>query len=647
MCSNPTLINRIFSSILFLAFWVQGEAQDTMPSIKIDSIVITASRLDFETSGTFLYKTLPTISTINQSIGDALSYSTPINFKQYGPGMLQSASARGTGASHLAVQWNGINIQSITHGQVDFGLIGQSEEVSYVPGGNGVMDGSGALGGVVQLNTKIRDKKGLHGYFYSALASFHNSRQGAQIRYQSKKWANLSEINYKKGKNDFPYINFTSVGKPTVTQTNNAYQATNFRQSNQWTINSKNIVNFHYWLTLSDRQIPPSMTSGNDRASQADQSHRFLVEWLAQLNPRLGWQTKLAQITQQLAFQNQSLFSFTATSKQVLDSRLSFHKEQHQLQLGLFQSLEKAASSGYTTLHQRWTSALSLSEKYQLNEQLRFSAQSRLEIKDFTKVMPIYSFAGDYNWNTWAIKGKFGRHFHAPTFNDLFWKELGVPSLKDEIGYQGEISLSHLQKNKNQFLRTNVTAFWLNVNDWILWAPDNTGNWRPSNKKKVVSKGIELNARYSLDYQHFNLVSNIGYTYVNTINKKSIHGNSILNKQLIYVPKHKLNSFLRINYKHLLAFTYSQLFVSKRPYKQDNSKFVPSYAVHNIQLAFIPSIHKVRLHFHLAITNLSNKNYQIIRFRPMPGRGYEAGVKFGLRNLTKQKLERKNIKLTD
>lgn len=615
--------------VLILAFLFpnMGTAQDSIPRINIDSIVVTASRLEFESSGTHMYENVPNIVITNSSVGDALSYATPIIFKQYGPGMLQTASARGTGAGHLGVNWNGINIQSMTHGQVDFGLIGLSEDISYIPGSNSAMDGSGSLGGLVLLSTKMRQKDGLHGFIESAWASFHNSQQNAQVRYEETKWASLTEINYKSGKNNFPYINTASIGQPTVKQENNEYQAVNFRQSNQWSINKNHLLNFHYWMTLSDRQIPPTMASANDMATQEDQSHRFLADWLFQVQPNVSLRTKLAQITEQLTFENQVLYSFTASTKQILDSRLSFTKGIHQIQFGVFQSMERAYSDGYGSHHQRLTSAISLSEKITLGEQLNFTAQTRLEAKNFNQVVPIFNLSGNYQLKDWSISGKFGRHYHAPTFNDLFWQNLGEPDLNDEIGYQGELSIANKIQKKGQVWSSHLTGFWLNVNDWILWAPDDAGTWRPSNNKKVVSKGIEASTGYSFDYQGFKINTNIGYTYVNTVNKKSIVGKSILNKQLIYVPKHKMNGLFGLSYKDKIAFNYSQIFVSKRPYKQDNSKFVPSYVTHNIQLTYTPTIKQFKVNIHVSITNLSNKNYQIIRLRPMPGRGFEMGLK--------------------
>ena len=56
------------------------------------------------------------------NLNDIIGYKNPIYFKSYGNGMLSSIAFRGTGASHTAVLWNGINVNQPTIGQSDFSL---------------------------------------------------------------------------------------------------------------------------------------------------------------------------------------------------------------------------------------------------------------------------------------------------------------------------------------------------------------------------------------------------------------------------------------------------------------------------------------------------------------------------------------------
>lgn len=613
--------------LLFLILWVlpvSMAAQDSLWTVPIDSITIKSTRLEFEASGTNTYAIKPIGLPSGASVGDALNESTPISFKQYGPAMLQSASARGTGAGHLGVNWNGINIQSMTHGQVDFSLIDISDRITYITGGNSAMDGSGNLGGVVQLDTKIRDQNGLHGSATAAVASFHQNKWNGNLRFSRPKWASFAEVIYKKGKNDFPFVNTASVGQPTQTQVNNAYRTLQLRQSNQWMLNKKNVIQIHYWWTDAHREIPPTMATANDQAHQSDQAHRLLAEWVHTPRPKMTIRTKVANITEQLTFQNQVIFSHTLTTKQIIDSRLAQKRGAHQMLAGLFQSHEKAFSDGYDQVHQRMTSALFLAEKIKLSPQWQIAAQTRLEAKDFHQFIPIYSLSAQYQWKHWQLKSKFGRHFHAPTFNDLFWMDLGVPHLKDEKGHQGELTINYTQKNQSNNFSASITGYWLSVKDWILWAPDAFSTWRPANSQKVISKGIESYITFQQEYKKLQFNGQIIYALTHSINKESRQP-QLIGKQLLYVPKHKISGHLAIKYQNL-QLVYQPIWIGKRPYLADNSKYMPGNFTQNLRLAYSPKIKSTTLQLHFSITNLADTRYQTIRYRPMPGRGLDAGI---------------------
>jgi vitamin B12 transporter len=49
----------------------------------------------------------------SQHLGEILSFQFPIYFRNYGNGMISGISMRGTSPQHVAVRWNGININSV------------------------------------------------------------------------------------------------------------------------------------------------------------------------------------------------------------------------------------------------------------------------------------------------------------------------------------------------------------------------------------------------------------------------------------------------------------------------------------------------------------------------------------------------------
>ena len=56
------------------------------------------------------------------SLGEVLQQETGLFLRQYGPGMLNSLSMRGTSAGHNALFWNGLPVNSPSLGQADYSI---------------------------------------------------------------------------------------------------------------------------------------------------------------------------------------------------------------------------------------------------------------------------------------------------------------------------------------------------------------------------------------------------------------------------------------------------------------------------------------------------------------------------------------------
>ena len=125
---------------------------------QLDEVEVSDTRLD-------LYADGHKVTVLNDSVIEKggvfltslLHLNSAIYFKENGFGMVSSPSFRGTNASHTAVIWNGININSQLNGQVDFNTITpfNYSSVAVRSGGGSVQFGSGAIGGSVHLNNDL------------------------------------------------------------------------------------------------------------------------------------------------------------------------------------------------------------------------------------------------------------------------------------------------------------------------------------------------------------------------------------------------------------------------------------------------------------------------------------------------------------
>jgi hypothetical protein len=94
---------------------------------------------------------------------------------------------------------------------------------------------------------------------------------------------------------------------------------------------------------------------------------------------------------------------------------------------------------------------------------------------------------------TWTVSGQLRQMFRFPTMNDLFWTGFGNPDLDPERGWeaQGGIRKSFAQGHLDAHL------FSTQLQQAIVWLPDDFGNWRPVNQSSWDRQGAKLAGHYA------------------------------------------------------------------------------------------------------------------------------------------------------
>ena len=136
------------------------------------------------------------------NLADLLAAETSVFIKSYGQGSLATSSFRGGSAAHTAVLWNGIPINSPTTGQVDFSLIPvnffNNSRIDF--GGGSSLWGSGAIGGVVQLERKAEYNQDLQLNVSTQIGSFEQFGNQVNLSFGKKKYAGFAGIAYRNAK---------------------------------------------------------------------------------------------------------------------------------------------------------------------------------------------------------------------------------------------------------------------------------------------------------------------------------------------------------------------------------------------------------------------------------------------------------------
>lgn len=95
---------------------------------------------------------------------------------------------------------------------------------------------------------------------------------------------------------------------------------------------------------------------------------------------------------------------------------------------------------------------------------------------------------------SWTWSSQFRQMFRFPTMNDLFWTGFGNPDLDPEKGWEANGTV------RKSFPRGSVEAqvFSTQLQQAIIWLPDDFGNWRPVNQSSWDRQGAKLTGRYAL-----------------------------------------------------------------------------------------------------------------------------------------------------
>jgi len=129
-----------------------------------------------------------------------------------------------------------------------------------------------------------------------------------------------------------------------------------------------------------------------------------------------------------------------------------------------------------------------------------------------TENLPRYGIIINPFKNT-ALKVNHGKHFRAPTPNDLFWPvgpfSQGNPDVKPEKGWHTDAGIEQSFFDDKFFIA--VTYFHWDVEDKIQWGPDSNGVWTPENLRKYKADGFEASTRIG-PFHNLNL--GLSYTYL-------------------------------------------------------------------------------------------------------------------------------------
>ncbi|MEN8828368.1 MAG: TonB-dependent receptor [Flavobacteriales bacterium] len=581
---------------------------------------------------TFSHIELSMDSNSTHSLDELLELS-PVYLKNYGQGQLATLSIRGNGASQTQVFWNGFKMNSPSLGQTDLSLIPvfflSNARINY-SGGSSV-NGSGGIGGSVDLSNQLNWQKGVVGMAGVQLASFTNSTARFQLSFVKNKVFQQLKMYHSKGKNDFGFTDVSDIQKPKVFQENNQISQQGGQYEIGMRMNKKNLIQGTVLFFNSHREIPPVLSTISNKETQEDKSVKSFVSWKS-FQDNFTSDLRVSYFKEQLNYTDSisSIFSTSNINTYQAQWRSKFKLlKVFDVETSLGNSLYQVESSGFS--QEKTRNELGLYSKIsETLPKLYYEVFARQELIDvsFSPIM----FGGGFAYSPFKkkieLRGSIASVFRLPTLNDLYWAVGGNESLLPEKGWNSELSISYKKTKKPKEWSTSITGFYNETENWIQWVPTNTGVWSPRNVKKITNAGVELSVNYSCQINDFSFGLLGFYSFTHSMNRISENSNTLLvGKMPIYIPNHKASGTFGMGYKKI-SLTYSQIYNGRVFCDESNSAYMPHYFPANISLEYRLKLKSQSLFLKGKINNLYNEQFQVVANRPVAGRNYSFDISY-------------------
>jgi vitamin B12 transporter len=563
------------------------------------------------------------------SLSEILKRESGIFIKEYGAGLLATATHRGGSAAQTAVIWEGLNILNPMLGQADLNLmpLAFTDQLSWQSGGNSALNGNNSIGGTVKISSGTDFNIGLKTMGLFQIGSFGDFRQQFSIKYGNSNYAGSIRAFYQKAENDYNFRDVNAFGnpKPMKKLIHAAQESWGLMQENKLKFANGNL-SFKHWYQQAYRQIPPNMLQTvGDKEEQWDAFFRNLICW----NQNLGnsiLKIEAAYIYEKLQYQNIVLLALSRIHNSLLRiSQTISLGENSSFNWLLEEQYQFAVSDNYNKGQNLLSAAISV-KIYKKSWVLNFNAREMLA--DNTFLLPAIAANFSYNFKNKLIrsfKSSVSHNYRFPTLNDRYWPVGGNPNLKPEYSWSADAQI-HLEKKFSLFnVNFDLGAYFNDVRDWIQWSPGNFGLWEPQNLYRVRGFGPEtkINIEKSIGLHHIEFS---GSYQMNRARRIMEIDPGLQNKQLIYSPEHSISSGFGWNYNNCFSLLYRHNFFSRRYLDNSNQNWLPSYHTAYFRMDWNLKFKKTDLSFFGILDNIWNSAYQAVANRPMPGRSVNIGI---------------------
>ena len=653
------MLRFLFVPILF-AFYAMTVRAQTLPvdtAHTIDEIIVRSrpSQREIIAPRTLKGDALDQLS--SGSIADALRYFAGLQLKDYGGvGGLKTVDIRSMGTHHLGIFYDGIELGNAQNGQIDLGqfALDNVEEISLYNGQKSALLQSAAdFGNAGNIYIRTRRPIFFPGERYHVRL---NAKYGSsdlfsisslwEQRVSSRVSTSLNACFLSSsGRYRFRYKRVRPDGGI-------AYDTIAVRQNGdirafRTELNINGTIQHGFWNAKlyayeSERGIPGAIVNNVWRRGerQNDLNVFFQGRFQRDITSRFStrWMTKYAYYrthyanrdTTQLPVDNrfwqQEAYISTTNAYEILpgwSASLAYDFKWNKLNADVYRFVfpqRKSHFASFATSLERWIIGVQASVLgIFVNDRLRAGSQ-----KNISRFVPaLFLNIRPFSGKTVSFRAFAKQSFRMPTFNDLYYTDVGNAALRPEKATQFDIGAS-LERSFAGFLKNisvQTDVYYNMVDDKIIAYPKGQQfRWTMLNLGKVDIRGLDFSSALKfIPFRNSELNCRLQYTFQSARDVTS-SSTSFYHHQIPYIPRHSGSLVLNFDYCgwHL---NYSFIYTGERYNEQENIQYnyMQPWYTHDASLQYDFRLKNARCKAILEVNNLFDQKYDVILNYPMPG----------------------------
>ncbi|MEG1586586.1 MAG: TonB-dependent receptor, partial [Bacteroidales bacterium] len=223
----------------------------------------------------------------------------------------------------------------------------------------------------------------------------------------------------------------------------------------------------------------------------------------------------------------------------------------------------------------------------------------------------------------WHIEAFYKHCFRMPTFNDLYYTEIGNAYLDPETTNQYTIRSSYTKQFLSEWMQSvNIQAdvYYNEVKNKIIAYPKGGQfRWTMLNLGTVKIKGVEINPKAVMNFGQLNAILQLNYTWQQALDCTD-PTEEYYKDQIPYIPRHSGSAITMLEWKQW-QFNYSFIYVGERYKRSANLPefHVQPWYTNDISVSRRLQTGKLRWLFTGEVNNLLNQQYEVVENYPMPG----------------------------